>query len=180
MPGANLCLAKGGQGDHCCIVGWRKIVEDFAKPALESGKLDFPTFERLASLVRQHLKSSLSRARPLMTQDTQTSYLVFGAWVHGGLFGITKKTLSHSWLCKYINAFVEKSSPKGFTWTSFVFNFNGKVLEFVDGIVCIVACSIPHLWRAQGYGMYNACNRAAPFGSREKKRDRLELYCLTW
>ena len=46
--------------------------------------------------------------------------------VHGGLFGITKKTLSHSWLRKYINAFVEKSSPKGFTWTSFVFNFNAK------------------------------------------------------
>ena len=54
------------------------------------------------------------------------------------------------------------------------------VLEFVDGNVCIVACSIPHLWRAQGYGMYNACDRAAPFGSREKKRDRLGLYCLTW
>ena len=103
-----------------------KVVEDFAKSALESKKLDFPTFEKLASLVRQHLKSSLSRARPFMTQDTQSSSLVFGAWVHGGLFGITKKTLSQSWLCKYINAFVEKSSPKGFTWTSFVFNFNGK------------------------------------------------------
>ena len=105
-----------------------KAVEDFAKSALESKKLDFPTFEKLASLIRHHLKSSLSRARPLMTQDKQSSYLVFGAWVHGGLFGITKKTLSHSWLCKYVNAFVEKSSPKGFTWTSFVFNFNGKGL----------------------------------------------------
>ena len=70
-----------------------KVVEDFAKSALESNKLDFPTFEKLASLVRHHLKSSLSRARPLMTQDTQSSYLVFGAWVRGGLFGITKKTL---------------------------------------------------------------------------------------
>ena len=27
--------------------------------------------------------------------------------------------------------------------------------------------------------MYNACDRAAPFGSRVKKRDRLGLYCLT-
>ena len=45
---------------------------------------------------------------------------------------------------------------------------------------CMYNCmSIPHLWRAQGYGMYNACYRAAPFGSREKKRDRLGLYCLT-
>ena len=67
-----------------------------------------------------------------MTQDTQSSYLVFGAWVHGGLFGITKQTLSHSWLCKYVNAFVEKSSPKGFTWTSFVFNFNGKARLHTD------------------------------------------------
>ena len=109
-----------------------KVVEDYAKSALESKKLDFPTFEKLASLIRHHLKSSLSRARPLMTQDNQSSYLVFGAWVHGGLFGITKKTLSHSWLCKYVNAFVEKSSPKGFTWTSFVFNFNGKARLHTD------------------------------------------------
>ena len=109
-----------------------KAVEDFAKSALESKKFDFPTFEKLASLIRQHLKSSLSRARPLMTQDNQSSYLVFGAWVHGGLFGVTKKTLSHSWLCKYVNAFVEKSSPKGFTWTSFVFNFNGKARLHTD------------------------------------------------
>ena len=109
-----------------------KVVEDFAKSALESKKLDFPTFEKLASLVRHHLKSSLSRARSLMTQDTQSSYLVFGAWVHGGLFGITKKTLSHSCLCKYVNAFVEKSSPKGFTWTSFVLNFNGKARLHTD------------------------------------------------
>ena len=63
-----------------------KVVEDYAKSALESKKLDFPTFEKLASLIRQHLKSSLSRARPLMTQDNQSSYLVFGAWVHGGPF----------------------------------------------------------------------------------------------
>ena len=55
----------------------------------------------------------------------------------------------------------------------------GRVLEFIDGIVCTVACSIPHLWRAQGYGMYNTCDRAALFGSRVKKRDRLGLYCLT-
>ena len=27
--------------------------------------------------------------------------------------------------------------------------------------------------------MYNACDRAAPFGSKREKRDRLELYCLT-
>ena len=56
----------------------------------------------------------------------------------------------------------------------------GDLLEFIYGNVCTVACSIPHLWRAQGYGMYNACDRAAPFGSRVKKRDRLGLYCLTW
>ena len=44
----------------------------------------------------------------------------------------------------------------------------GRVLEFIDGNVCIAACSIPHLWRAQGYGMYNACDRAAPLVQERK------------
>ena len=43
------------------------------------------------------------------------------------------------------------------------------LLEFIDGNVCIVACSIPHFWRAQGYGMYNTCDRAAPFWFKREK-----------
>ena len=38
---------------------------------------------------------------------------------------------------------------------------------------------IPTPLVSPGYGMYNTCDRAAPFGSRVKKRDRLGLYCLT-
>ena len=99
MPGANLSSKGNDKVTVAALSDGVKIVVDFAKSALESEKFDFPTFEKLALLVRQHLKSSSSRAGPLMTHDTQSSYLVFGEWVHGGLFGITKKTLSHSRLC---------------------------------------------------------------------------------
>ena len=57
---------------------------------------------------------------------------MFGAWVHGGIFGITKRTLNHTRLCKYLNEFISHSSPKRFTWTSFVFYFNGKARLHVD------------------------------------------------
>ena len=40
-------------------------------------------------LVRDHLKSSSSESRPLMAREKPCSYLVFGAWVRGGLCGVT-------------------------------------------------------------------------------------------
>ena len=82
MPGANPVSSKGEvKTTTAAISDGIKAVEDFAKSALESKKLDFPTFEKLASLIRQHLKSSLSRARPLMTQDNQSR--LSGIWCVG-------------------------------------------------------------------------------------------------
>ena len=47
------------------------------------------------------------------------------------------------------------STARSFVWFSEIFAdeevrqlpcFDEKVLEFIDGNVCIVACDIPHLW----------------------------------
>ena len=67
-----------------------------------------------------------------MSHDKPSAYLVFGAWVHGGCYGVTKRTQKHPWLCNYVNEFISRSSPKGFTWTAFVFNFNGKARLHTD------------------------------------------------
>ena len=94
-----------------------QIVEEFAKKSLESKDFGYKTFEHLVELVRVHLKASSSKSRPLMSHEKLSTYLVFGAWVHGGCYGKTKRTQEHPWLCKYVNEFVSRSSPKGFTWT---------------------------------------------------------------
>ena len=109
-----------------------KIVEEFAKKALSSKDFEYETFEQLAELVRVHLKASATKSRLLMSHEKPSTYLVFGAWVHGGCYGVTKRTQKHPWLCKYVNEFISRSSPKGFTWTSFVFNFNGKARLHTD------------------------------------------------
>ena len=41
-------------------------------------------------------------------------------------------TQKHPWLCKYVNEFISRSSPKGYTWTSFVLNFNCKARLHTD------------------------------------------------
>ena len=108
------------------------IVEEFARKALESKDFTFETFESLAELIRVNLKASMTTMRALIKNNKPSTYLVFGAWVHGGCYGVTKRTEQHPWVCKYVNAFIERSSPKGFTWTSFVFNFNGKARLHTD------------------------------------------------
>ena len=109
-----------------------KIVEEFAKKALNSKDFGYDTFEQLAALVRVHLKASATKSRLLMSHEKPSTYLVFGAWVHGGCYGVTKRTQKHPWLCKYVNEFISRSSPKGYTWTSFVLNFNGKARLHTD------------------------------------------------
>ena len=109
-----------------------KVVEEFAKKALSSKDFGYETFEQLAELVRVQLKASATKSRLLMSHDKPSTYLVFAAWVHGGCYGVTKRTQRHPWLCKYVNEFISRSSPKGFTWTSFVFNFNGKARLHTD------------------------------------------------
>ncbi|CAE7403505.1 Wrn [Symbiodinium sp. CCMP2592] len=109
-----------------------KIVEDFAKQSFEANDYSFKTFEKLAGLIRTNLKASLAKPRSFMASEKISKYLVFGAWVHGGCFGITNRTKHYPWICRYVNEFVKRSSPKGFTWTSFVFNFNGKARIHTD------------------------------------------------
>ncbi|CAE7250887.1 unnamed protein product [Symbiodinium sp. CCMP2592] len=109
-----------------------KVVEDFAQQSFEANDYSFKTFEKLAGLIRTNLKASLAKPRALMASENLSKYLVFGAWVHGGCFGITNRTKHYPWICRYVNGFVKQSSPKGFTWTSFVFNFNGKARIHTD------------------------------------------------
>ncbi|CAE7274790.1 unnamed protein product [Symbiodinium sp. CCMP2592] len=109
-----------------------KVVEDFAKQSFETNDYSFKTFEKLAGLIRTNLKASLAKPRSFMASENISKYLVFGAWVHGGCFGITNRTKHYPWICRYVNEFVKRSSPKGFTWTSFVFNFNGKARIHTD------------------------------------------------
>ncbi|CAE7831496.1 pntA [Symbiodinium sp. CCMP2592] len=109
-----------------------KVVEDFAKQSFEANDYSFKTFEKLAGLIRTNLKASLAKPRSFMASEKISKYLVFGAWVHGGCFGITNRTKHYPWICRYVNEFVKRSSPKGFTWTSFVFNFNGKARIHTD------------------------------------------------
>ena len=72
-----------------------KIVEEFAKKSLESKDFGYKTFDRFAELVRAHIKASSSKSRPLMSHEKPSTYLMFGAWVHGGCCGITKRTQKH-------------------------------------------------------------------------------------
>ncbi|CAE7657286.1 unnamed protein product [Symbiodinium sp. CCMP2592] len=109
-----------------------KVVEDFAQQSFEANDYSFKTFEKLAGLIRTNLKASLAKPRSFMASENLSKYLVFGAWVHGGCFGITNRAKHYPWICRYVNGFVKQSSPKGFTWTSFVFNFNGKARIHTD------------------------------------------------
>ena len=69
-----------------------KVVEDFAQKALESERLWVEDFELLAELVRVHVKASSTKS---MSHEKPSTYLVFGAWVHGGCYGVTKRTQRH-------------------------------------------------------------------------------------
>ena len=134
MPGANR-VPKVEVAEKVSVTAGpdgTKVVEEFAKKALRSKDFGYKTFEQLAELVRVHLKASSTKSRLLMSHDKPSTYLVFGAWVHGGCYGVTKRTQKHPWLCKYVNEFISRSSPKGFTWTSFVFNFNGEARLHTD------------------------------------------------
>ena len=73
-----------------------KVVEEFAKKAPAPKDFGYKTFEQLAELVHVHLKASSTTSRLLMSHDKPSTYLVFGAWVHGGCYGVTKRTQKHA------------------------------------------------------------------------------------
>ena len=92
---------EGGQNDKV-ISGWtmRSLVqqqEERAKEYYNEGRFDL---EACAEVLRDvHLGTKTRRK----TRGVHTSALILGAYVHGGLRGVTTATTKRTWLTKYLN-----------------------------------------------------------------------------
>ncbi|CAE7263320.1 unnamed protein product [Symbiodinium sp. CCMP2456] len=95
--------------------------ENFGQTAMNANDFQFGTLEQLLMMMRpKSLMNSTTHSRGTQPGVNSPSY---GAFSHGNLRGITRRTMKNPMCVLYINQFLRHHQPHG-CWSSFVVNFN--------------------------------------------------------
>ena len=131
-PGEDLVQGYSGSGGDSRSSGSeaglfsekeRDQVEEWAKQLRLQGKYDFQACEEFL----QALPEGAMKGRREMVVGKSSEYLTFGAFSHGGQYGVTVGCNRFPETVKYLNAFVRSKAQEHDHWSSFTINRNQKL-----------------------------------------------------
>ena len=99
--------------------------EMLAKKLLSSHEYDHDQCTQLLEMVKQCPGRHSGQRH--MVDGQQGRYLVFGAYSHGGMYGVTSRTHQYPNLVRYLMAYMKHWNGKAFPATSLVLNLNCPV-----------------------------------------------------
>ena len=99
--------------------------EELAQKLLRRRMFDHDTCTQLLELV--HQSDIGTKGRRNMVDDRQGKYLVFGAYSHGGMYGVTSRTKQYPHLVRYLLAYLKHWNGKAVPATSLALNLNCPV-----------------------------------------------------
>ena len=120
--------------------------ETIAEDLLSRKEFSYKALEKLA---RSLMCEKQVKTRSIMSMDKSAKYLVFGSWVHGGMHGVTDRTLRFPKAVTYLTSFVKHIAPKH-EFTSVVINYNSQAKPHLDANNALDSQNL-----VVGFGGYN-------------------------
>ena len=89
------------------------------------------SWDTLAQLTRLLKEGAISKARKGFELGEASKSMMFGAWTHGGMQGVSTNSKNYPGMTKYVNAFLKHHTPKHI-YSSFVISINAFAPPHLD------------------------------------------------